>query len=73
MSSSSVPFESSGIGETAAKARSKVVSGIFRLRSTLTESTSLFEVSNSSQAPRLGISLPMHRARPLVASSLSVK
>ena len=31
--------------------------GILRFRSTLTEMMSLLEVSNSSQAPRLGMSL----------------
>ena len=38
-------------------ARSRIVTGILRLRSTLTERTSRFDVSNSSQAPRFGISL----------------
>jgi len=37
-------------------ARSSVVTVSLRLRSTFTERTSLFEVSNSSQAPRLGMS-----------------
>ena len=37
-------------------ARIRVVMGIFLLRSTFTEMTFLLEVSNSSQAPRFGIS-----------------
>ena len=39
------------------RARTRVVTGTLRLRSILTVSTSLFEVSISSQAPRLGMSL----------------
>ena len=38
-------------------ARSRVVTGILRLRSTLTLSRSLLLVSNSSQAPRFGMTL----------------
>ena len=38
-------------------ARSRIVTGILRLRSTLTEMTSRLDVSNSSQAPRFGINL----------------
>ena len=45
---------------TRPTARSRVVTGIFRLRSTLTDMTDRFEVSNSSQAPRLGISLAVN-------------
>ena len=40
----------------ARTARISVVIGILRFRSTLTDTTPLLDVSNSSQAPRLGIS-----------------
>jgi len=42
---------------------------ILRLRSTLTDSRSLLLVSNSSQAPRFGITLAEKSVRPLVGSS----
>ena len=54
-------------------ARSSVVIGILRLRSTLTETMSLLLVSNSSQAPRFGISLALQRLRPVAGSFSSVK
>ena len=44
--------------------------GILRLRSTLTESWSLLFVSNSSQAPRFGITLAEAGSRPVVGSSV---
>ena len=50
-----------------------MVTGILRLRSTLTDMTSRVLVSNSSQAPRLGMSLPMHSSRPEAGSSSVVK
>ena len=49
-------------------ARSRIVTGILRLRSTLTEMTSRFDVSNSSQAPRFGISLAVETILPVVGS-----
>ena len=52
-----VPMSWSRVPSSESMARSSVVTGILRLRSTLTEMTSWFEVSNSSQAPRFGISL----------------
>ncbi len=53
-------------------ARSSVVTGIFRLRSTLTLSRSLLLVSNSSQAPRFGITLAANSIRPVAGSSAEV-
>ena len=53
-----VPSSASGTPSSSSMARSSVVTGILRLRSTFTESTSLLLVSNSSQAPRFGMSLP---------------
>ena len=44
-----------------------------RLRSTLTDTTSLALVSNSSQAPRFGISFAAVRRRPVAGSFSAVK
>ena len=54
-------------------ARSRIVTGILRLRSTLTERRSFAEVSNSSQAPRLGMSFAAVSRRPVAGSRVSVK
>ena len=46
-----------------------------RLRSTLTQSCSAFclaVVSNSSQAPRLGMTFALKSLRPVVGSSVAV-
>ena len=53
-------------------ARSSVVTGILRLRSTLTLSRSLLDVSNSSHAPRFGITLAACSMRPVAGSSAAV-
>ena len=53
-------------------ARTSIVTVILRLRSTFTLSTARFEVSNSSQAPRLGMSLASQSRRPLAGSVLFV-
>ena len=63
---SSVPY-------SGARARSRVVTGSLRLRSTFTVRRSLALVSNSSQAPRLGISLAANSRRPVAGSSSAVK
>ena len=55
------------------KALSNMVTGLFRLRSTFTDITSLGLVSNSIQAPRLGISLADARGLPEVGSFSAVK
>ena len=54
-------------------ARNNTVTGILRLRSTLTEIISRLLVSNSSQAPRLGMSLAECILRPVLASSSALK
>ncbi len=53
-------------------ARSSVVAAILRLRSTLTQSWSLLLVSNSSQAPRLGMTFALNSSRPVVGSSAAL-
>ena len=66
---SSLPSRvSSVIRESLSIARRSVVMGILRLRSTFTVSRSRLLVSNSSQAPRLGISLAAQSTRPVVWS-----
>ena len=54
-------------------ARSSTVTGSLRLRSTFTEITSRFELSNSSQAPRLGMILAKQSRRSVTRSSSIVK
>ena len=59
---SSVPRSSSLRPSSMSTARSRMVTGILRLRSTLTERMSLVDVSNSSQAPRFGDQLRIGEA-----------
>ena len=54
-------------------ARSSVVTAIFRLRSTFTVRMSRLLVSNSSHAPRFGISFAVQSVRPVAGSVFAPK
>ena len=54
---------------TAAIARSRVVTGNLRLRSTFANRMSRLLVSSSTHAPRYGMSLTLHKRLPVAGSS----
>ena len=70
---SSVPNSSSERPSSMSIARRRTVTGMRRLRSTFTDTTSRVEVSNSSQAPRFGINFAPVNLRPVAGSISAVK